>query len=70
MSTQKRDTGRPDAEVRRSEKVERLLERQLPWILRHGTLLVLLAFAAAAIVLAFTPYPHGGGESVLSHFLR
>lgn len=59
----------PD-EIQRSEKVRRLLDERLPWILRHGTALVLLLFLIAAILLAFLPYPHGDGESILTHFRR
>lgn len=45
----------PDNDNLRSDKIRRILAERAPWILRYGTVLVIVAIALAAYVaLRFT----------------
>lgn len=52
-----------------SRKLQRIFESGLSWQIRYGTLLLIIFFIVITIMLAYLPYPHGHGESILSHFI-
>lgn len=44
----------------RSPKIQSMLGEKLPWIIRHGTLLVLAVFIILSVIVLLTPMSDDG----------
>lgn len=61
---------RRDETEARSEKVRKLLGEIPPSLMRWGTLVMAVVFAALLAAVCLLPYPYGDGESILMHLLH
>ena len=64
--------GNKEAKIElRSEKVRQLLGEIPPSLVRWGTVIICLIFAALVCALLFIPSPYGDGEeSILRYIIR
>lgn len=53
----------------RSEKTRKMIEDIPSGLVTWGITLILIIFILLAATLYFVPYPYGGGETILQHFL-
>lgn len=51
----------------RSEKVRKLIDKNPPFLVRWGTVIVIVIFLAFILVICFMPYPYSKGETILQH---
>ena len=59
----------PDGIELRSEKVRRLLGEVPPPLVRWGTAIIVVIFAALMAAVCLLPYPYSNGESILRHII-
>lgn len=53
----------------RSEKTKKMIEEIPSGLVTWGITLILFIFLLLFAALYFIPYPYGGGESILQHFI-
>ena len=70
MESHKEMESHREATAERSEKVRELLGEIPPSLVRWGTAIIVIVFAALAAAVCLLPYPYADGETILRHLLR
>lgn len=52
---------------KRSEKVKEILNSELSFLIRWGTIFVFIIFACVFIITIGSMYPYGHGETIFEH---
>ena len=53
----------------RSEKVRNLIGEIPPFLVRWGTVIIVVIFIVLILIVCFLPYPYSNGETIIQHFL-
>jgi hypothetical protein len=54
----------------RSEKVRQLVGQRPPVFIRWGTYIIVITFILLILIVVFSPFPHGNGETIFSHLFE
>lgn len=58
------------SDSQRSEKIRKIIGERLPFVIRHGTVVLFIIFLTLLTLALLAPFPHGNGESIGAHIFR